>query len=69
MWISNKWFKRLDSLMRDLIWKKVVARISLTTLQYGKDMGDLQYPTLKGIFWLHSFSSWRGGDGKRVKTR
>lgn len=50
MWISNKWFKRIDSLMRGLIWKKKKARISLTTLQYGKDKGGLAVPHPKMYF-------------------
>ena len=67
MWISNKWFKRIDTQMRELIWKKKVARISLTTLQYGKDRGDWRYLTLKLILWPLRYNSWQDGDGKKER--
>ena len=34
-------FKQIGTLMRDLIWKKKAARISLVTLQYRKDRGGI----------------------------
>lgn len=33
IWISQKWFKKIESLFRELIWKKGQSRISLQTMQ------------------------------------
>lgn len=60
MWISNKWFKQIDTLMRELIWKKKVARISLATLQYGKDRGGLAVPHSKMYFLASQLQQMAG---------
>lgn len=48
VWIGRKWFLKISSLFRELIWKKGQARISLQTLQG---------PTSKGgMAALHPYS-------------
>ena len=67
VWISNKWFKRIDTQMRELIWKKKVARISLTTLQYGKDRGGLAVPHPKTYFLatqIQQLAGWEREGGE-----
>lgn len=50
MWIAAFWFKRIESLFRELIWKKKYARIKLTTLMLAKDEGGLSIPHPKNYF-------------------
>ena len=44
VWIDNRWFKKIETLFRTLIWKKGKARISLRTLQLPTNKGGLAVP-------------------------
>lgn len=50
IWIPRKWFSRIDSKFRPLIWHNKTARISLSTLQLGKDQGGLTVLHLRHYF-------------------
>lgn len=60
MWISNKWFKCIDSQFQDFIWKKKKAHISLTTLQYNKDRGGLAFLHAKMYFMASQMQQLTG---------
>lgn len=51
---------RIDTLFRSLIWKKQVARISLSTLQYGKDRGGAAVPNPKLCFYASQLQHLSG---------
>lgn len=51
VWIGEKWFQRIQSLFRELIWKKGQARIGLQKLQCPATEGGLGVP--------HPFTSWQ----------
>lgn len=59
-WIPRKWFNRIETLFRSLIWRKKVARISLSTLQYGKDRGGAAVPNPKLYFYASQLQHLSG---------
>lgn len=50
VWIPKHWFKKLDSIFRELIWKEGVARIGLETLRRPEEKGGLAVPDPRGYF-------------------
>lgn len=50
IWFTQTWFRRIDSLVRGLIWKKKYARIILTTFQRANLEGGLVIPHAKMYF-------------------
>ena len=71
-WIPRRWFTRIDSLFRSLIWKKKVARIRLSTLQYDKDQGGAAVPNPKFYFLAsqmqHLCGMGRANDNDSIDT-
>lgn len=59
-WIPRRWFMHIDTLFRSRIWKKQVARISLSTLQYGKDLGGAAVPNPKLYFYASQLQRLNG---------
>lgn len=49
VWFPRRWFDRIDSQFRELIWRKKIATISLT-LQYRKDKGGLAVPQSRACY-------------------
>lgn len=61
VWIQRSRFARIDSLFRELIWCKIAARISLSTLQYGKDQGGMAVPHSRAYYLsslLQQLAGW-----------
>lgn len=50
VWVSQQWFKKIDSLFRILICKGKQPRISLPILQLSKDGGGLAVPSARFYF-------------------
>lgn len=69
MWIPVPFFRKINSLFRELIWRKKRARVRLETLQRGKSDGGLAVPNA-WLYFLASqmqhFAGWgrQGGMGR-----
>lgn len=44
IWLYKKWFPRIETLFRELIWKGGPAKIRLSTLQLQKQEGGVALP-------------------------
>lgn len=51
VWIGKKWFKKIDSLFRELIWKGKQARIRLGVLQLPTQEGGFALPHPESYFY------------------
>lgn len=58
---TTLFFKDLESLRRNVIWKGERARISLSNLSLAKSLGGLAFPNFKYYFWtfqLRAIKIW-----------
>lgn len=62
VWIPRHWFRRLDSLFRELIWKNGVARIGLKTLRRPREEGGLALPDPWSYFLEAQIQFMRGSN-------
>lgn len=60
VWIAKRWFNKMDSLFRELIWKGGAARIGLQTLRRPAEKGGLGVPD-PGCYFLASQVQHMGG--------
>lgn len=61
IWITHKWFTRIDAQFRDLIWGIQQARISMHSLQLAKDQGGMAVPHPRYYFvasQLQQLNNW-----------
>lgn len=71
IWVPQRFFYKLNSLFRRLIWGKSVARIKLQALQMAKDEGGLAVPDPALYFLaaqLQHLKSWENVDFSDVNT-
>lgn len=57
VWIGMRWFKKIETLFRELIWKKGQARISLQILQLPIKEGGAAVPHPRSYFLAASCST------------
>lgn len=69
IWISRNWFKKIDTLMRDLIWKGRPSRIGLQTLQLSTQEGGLAVPHPRGYFLAAQMQQLGRGSGPNGHNR
>lgn len=57
VWIRMEWFKKIETLFRELIWKKGQAQIGLQTLQLPTKKGGAAVPHLRSYFLAYQLVS------------
>lgn len=62
MWIPKHWFKKIDSVFRELIWRGGSARISLRTLRQPEEKGGLAVPDPYGYFLASQLQQMGGSN-------
>lgn len=63
VWISKHWFKKMDSVFRELIWKNGAARIGLQALRRPGVKGGLVVPDPR-CYFLASQLQYVGGSNR-----
>lgn len=65
VWLNKRWFRKIDMLFRELVWKKGKARISLHTLQLPTKEGGMAVPHPRSNFLAAQLQHLGGGNVSR----